>query len=635
MAETASISDEPRLFTDDLVASKSGMRRDGDALAVDGAPGTLLTVPLSFSGDHLLIRADLDDAGDLKVELADDHGEALEGFEIERALVTRSYEDWYDVHWAIEPLRGKMLIMNNVGRPAALRLTLAAGRLHALRIVDTIRPAQVATGSVPMPLSNHPQLFLDDHVVGRMLNLQRDIRQAERHAANPLMSSEHPWEMWYMQPTSVVYDPDGDRFQTWYAAKPSVDSDNPKFVDCYAESADGLTWTKPMIGTAPIGPWKTHNALSHVKRARSVFLDPDDPDPERRYKGVFGATSPDGLQWSVDEEAGANWHAAVGKNDTVTSFVRWKGEYLNYTRYQGPETNAIVYDPRTGKSWKNAVYRATGLATSRDFRHWEPKRMIFVADERDGYPWAQPHALCVTAYGDVLIGLLPMMRMVPEHGNNFLGSFEVQLMVSRDGRDWQRVADRAVFMPRQPNAPIGARDWDYSFHPTANFIVHDDLVRIYYKGLSYCHGENRKNHVGIGDLASTRHHRVEHMHNGLGLATVPADRFVALHPASYTLEGVLDTRLLDGPGENLLVNADLAHGTMQVEVLDADGHVLPGFARAASRLSIRDPLRYEVAWDQGDGRAKALRDVPRDRPYALRFVLINCDMYSFQVESEG
>jgi hypothetical protein len=643
------ISDEPRTFSDSILATLSGLARTSisgrgepadcsEALTPQRAtePGVLVTVPLTFSGDHLLVEAELINTCDLRGCLIDGGGEVIPGFEDENSIVTRSHASWYEVHWYSDRLRGQTMIMNNVDPPAALCLTLSHGFLFAFRIVDSLAPSRIGDTSrdQPLELSNHPQLFLDDYLIARMINLGRKPVQPLKHPDNPLMVNEHPWERLYMQTSSVVYDDEADRFQAWYWASAGPDSPFPRVCDGYAESKDGVQWVKPMIGREPIGPYREHNLIVPAKLARSVFRDPEDPDRSRLYKGSFGSHSPDGITWINNEEDGRNWLQAVGKNDTVTSFVRWKGEYLNYVRYQGPETNTIVYDSRTGKTWLNAVFRSTGLSTSKDFRHWTTKEQIFATDEQDGYPWTQPHALCVTAYGDLLIGLLPLLHVVPEDGNNFLGSMDVQLMVSRDGRQWKRVANREVFMPCEEARPIGERAWDHHIHPTSNFVVQDDLVRIYYWGMNFRHGENRPNGSGIGALASTKQQvAIAERQYGLGLATLPADRFVSLHPAAYTAEGVLETKMLNCPEGNLFVNADprAGSGTVKAELLDSAGAVLPGFDRESSHLSARDPLRFDVVWKQADGAVKTFLDIAQDQPIAIRFIVINCNLYAFQI----
>ena len=331
------------------------------------------------------------------------------------------------------------------------------------------------------------------------------------------------------------------------------------------------------------------------------------------------ACSADGVTWTLRD-----WVDAVGKNDTCTSVVRWRDQYLAYVRNQED-------DP----SWPG-VMRGVGLSVSDDFDHWTTKASNLTSDEEDGYPWAQPHALCVTAYGDVLVGLLPMTEIIPEPGNNLTGDMHVQLVVSRDGRAWDRVADRALFMEQDDAGPIGRRPWDLRLHTASNLFVHDDVVYIYYYGSSMRWGEgawlggrqkfgNRDDRIGeTSDLFPPQHY-------GVGLATLPADRFVSMRPVNWAAEGRLQTPPLQVSGEQLLVNADVEGGELMVEVLNERGEVRTGFGRSESRLVRHDALRHRVAW-QSDGDARPLGAALQDQDkVAFRFVLRNCELFSFQV----
>ncbi len=64
---------------------------------------------------------------------------------------------------------------------------------------------------------------------------------------------------------------------------------------CYAESADGITWTKPELGLVDLGGNKQNNICliegkSRRTRSSTIFLsvlyEPHDPDPARRYKAA-------------------------------------------------------------------------------------------------------------------------------------------------------------------------------------------------------------------------------------------------------------------------------------------------------------------------------------------------------------
>src|SRR5690606_21056757 len=77
---------------------------------------------------------------------------------------------------------------------------------------------------------------------------------------------------------------------------------------CYAESQDGITWTKPALGQVNYKGSLRNNAIllpeDNIEGVH-VIRDDDDPDPKRRYKMAYNprvdgaytiqtATSPDG-----------------------------------------------------------------------------------------------------------------------------------------------------------------------------------------------------------------------------------------------------------------------------------------------------------------------------------------------------
>ena len=62
---------------------------------------------------------------------------------------------------------------------------------------------------------------------------------------------------------------------------------------CYAESKDGVNWTKPELGLVEFNGNKKNNicliegpvhSMTRVDDFLSVLYEPDDPDPSRRYK---------------------------------------------------------------------------------------------------------------------------------------------------------------------------------------------------------------------------------------------------------------------------------------------------------------------------------------------------------------
>ena len=486
--------------------------------------------------------------------------------------------------------------------------------------------AACAAGPKSVTISDAPQLFLDDYVIAKMSGLRREIRRPRRHPANPMIVQDKPWETRMIEIYgTVLYDPRIRKYRCWYLATESDSGvpDTPEapgtaeYYQCYAESDDGITWTKPAVGAKAYGRHKKHNIVIRDAHGFCVLSTPDDPDPAKRYRGIGGNTlgfSPDGVVWDIRTRARKNWARAVRKNDTSSCVVFWKGEYLAFVRNQEPERR--VMDPKTGIEWRG-VQRGVGLCISKDFVHWTPKKSVFKSDKKDNHPWTQPYGICVTPYGDVLIGLVPMLYLVPEKGNNGYGPMDVQMAVSRDGRQWRRVANRSVFIrckKRQRPQP-----WDLLAYPSTTMFVRNDTVHIYYTGINIWHGESRRG-KGVPYRRS------------IGLATLPADRFVALTPAGDA-EGVLVTKSFLPPAGDLLVNAELRDpGDLSVELLDARGAVLKGFDRRHCRLTPADKLRYRVHWNHGEGVIHSWSDAVRREARALRFILRGrAQFYAFQL----
>jgi hypothetical protein len=449
-------------------------------------------------------------------------------------------------------------------------------------------------------LSQGPQLFLDNALIGQETNCARIRNSPTKHPSNPIIIQEHPWEKRILEIYgTVLFDPGMERYRCWYLGNEFKDGipDNPEhprtaeYYTCYAESEDGLHWTKPFVGREPFGLHKRHNIVIPNTHGFCVLPTPDDPDPMKKFKGAGGAVfgfSPDGLNWAL-----RTWREAVGKNDTSTCLVRWKGEYLAFVRAQ-------VEDP----DWPG-VMRGIGLSTSADFVEWTPKETILTTDEEDGYPWTQPYGISVAPYGDVLVGILWLLHLDPEPGNNKLGYMDTQLVTSRDGRNWSRVADRQSFIAPSPDS------WDRGgVFPGTTLIVKDNQIRIYYTGVSRRHGE------GWGETA-------------IGLATLPADRFVGIAPEDSSEPAIVETRLIFSDGSKLLINAEVGEEDVQVELVDRDGSILPGYGRGKTRLARADPLRYRVSW-VGEGTAPEKTDIPMNTPIRIRFIVKAGRLFAFQ-----
>ncbi len=486
---------------------------------------------------------------------------------------------------------------------------LYSSSLTVLSIVIFLNSHAFAAKRLPIKsqtrlISDQVQLFLDDELIDWRVNVKRQLQKPTKHPANPLLRADQPWETYIGLYGSVMYDPDSGKFRCWYLAKGTEPGlpDTPEgpvtveYYQCYAESADGIHWEKPPVGFKAYGPHKNTNIVINNSHSFSILRDPAPSDPNKKYLGAGGAIfgfSPDGIHWTKQ-----SWDA-VGKNDTGTSVIKWHNEFLAFVRNQEEDHRP-----------KNNLQRAVALCISNDFEHWTYKQTIFMTDKEDGSPWTQPYGMSVTPYGDQLIGLMFMLYLDPVEGNNMFGDMNIQILTSRDGRNWSRVADRAVFL----EGTTGSWDGMRIMSPAASMFVKDDLVYIYYNGSNTRHGDKKTKSVSC-----------------IGLATLPADRFVSFQPENPEKEAILETCLLQFTGGDLILNAETQPEDLRVELIDPHGLVVEGFDRSTCKLTKQDALRYRVTWNTPAGE-KSLADARTIQPLALRFILKeNAKVYAFQI----
>ena len=172
---------------------------------------------------------------------------------------------------------------------------------------------------------------------------------------------------------------DGDLYRLYYRGSQLEVTDGKLKAGgedyCYAESRDGIHFTKPNLGLHEFDGSKDNNIFWAGVGSHNFapFLDtnPDCP-PESRFKalggtakegGLFAFQSADGIHWSLmreepvvtkgafDSQNLAFWDEATGS--TVLTFATF--------------TKGVT----TGKVWKPAGYRAIRTASSRDFLNWE------------------------------------------------------------------------------------------------------------------------------------------------------------------------------------------------------------------------------------------------------------------------
>ncbi|NLX99340.1 MAG: hypothetical protein GXY83_24650 [Rhodopirellula sp.] len=498
---------------------------------------------------------------------------------------------------------------------------------------DLLRPLE--TGVSPFDVGTSAQLFVDRILVRDAERVWFTQHPGRKHPKNPVLKPDQPWEGWRTEIFgNVLLDEEEKLFKMWYLPEPAGDGgyfDDPN-VTCYAVSRDGVTWEKPLVGTLKAANGKPHNAVAHIHQA-SVWKDPRDPEPSRRYKCIGWSSQPPGYNTFVSPD-GLNWtkfcqEPIAPGGDVMTGF--WDAGRELYVAF--PK----IYPVARGHN-----RRLFATIVSKDFVHWTQPVPSFTVDLRDDVGSLarieqvrpildrpdDPRLMRTEYYGigaypaESCTLAFPWILTVNNNARwgNHEGPEEIQLAVSRDLIHWERPF-------RTPIIGIGEIDrWDASYHTTAATALRvKDEIWLYYSGANYTHGSPPVYRTTFEDGRPTG--RKTSYSAAIGLVTWPLDRFVSADAGSDG--GVLTTVPVRHRGDRLEINAAVKPGGQIVmELLDAAGRPLEGFP--PSEPFTGDDLRHVVRF-AGQTDVSALRG----QSILLRFRMKNAELYSFAFRGEG
>lgn len=474
------------------------------------------------------------------------------------------------------------------------------------------------------------RLFLDATVVERQTGLERVFHAAQKHSSNPVLKADKPWEgSGYgtaVHGGTVLLD--GGKLRMWYIGGHSTS--RVGYRVCYAESQDGVTWTKPALGVVDSRGSKDNNIVLDeqlLDPARklvgyttfvSVIKSPQKTDPARRYtlycyyhcveltaKGTFGkfvslaprvAFSPDGLRWTFfPDEA----RKGLFSSSDVVQF------------YRDP------YQNRYYATWKtsNRRGRAAGVAVSPDGLKWTKpvQGPVFVADDLDPDD-TQIYGLSAFGYQGLYLGL-PWIyharwfkygsytdRRMYEVERDSPCTMDAQLAWSWNLINWTRTPGRPPFIALGKEGEFDAG----MAIPAKEPVQWGDRLYFYYGGFPGRHNEG-----GKLTLAAT------------GLATLRLDGFCSMQGGA--VEGHLITRREPLGVPKLTINARAAPGGYVVaELLDAENHVIPGFGRDDCAPFSGDSVRQVLAWKRAEF-PPGLREADKK----VRFFVKRAELFSY------
>ena len=385
-----------------------------------------------------------------------------------------------------------------------------------------------------------------------------------------------------------------DELRLWYLGHGDEDGEPSRAHVCYATSTDGINWEKPDLGLVEFNGSK-HNNIVVFEAERepgscSVLYDPDDPDPQRRFKMVTemdpyyitALYSGDGLHWKEGPNNPILKHNAV----EPTGLIKYNGCYV-----------------LNGQGGNVGTKRALVTFVSYDFDNWSDA--VVLGLRRDRPPHKQIpgcHAgeqvhlgAGLWDRGNVLIGVYGMWH--GESNDREFVSMDLGLVVSNDALHFVEPIPDFKFIPAY-EIERGSHHFP-TLEQGQGFANVGDESLIWYS-----------NWRG-GDLNVARFPR-----DRLGYFELVPDPRPNLQPSEdthqlYWREHIGDrvpeyadphciSCLIDlqGASGSVYVNAQglSSTNTLRVEVLDEQMRPLPGYSREDCLPVTEEGLRTPVRW---------------------------------------
>jgi hypothetical protein len=447
---------------------------------------------------------------------------------------------------------------------------------------------QTADKSEITNIGSRRELFVDRALVEEIKgDAKLHVHQPEPQEV--VLVTGKPWE----GNTCAYYTvfQDGDLYRMYYRGShwdEKTQKATHREVACYAESKDGIHWTRPNLGLIEWEGSKENNIiLDGLGTHCFVAFRDDNPacPPEAKYKGIsrgrpvgkkglYVFQSPDGIRWSLLREEPVITEGAFDSQnlafwDPVTK------EYVDYHRTFVEGVRSIM------------------TSTSQDFLHWSEPVLL-------KYPGAPKHHLYTNAIRPypraphIRIGF--PTRYIPQGSQ-----VEPVFMASRDGVTFERYETPVI-----PRTAPQDRDGNRS-----NYMA-NGLVELPGKSGEYSVYGTEAYYTGPDSR--------------LRRFTYRLDGFVSLRAGSKGGEAV--TKPIQFTGDQLFVNGKTnSTGRLRVEIQDRSGKVIEGYSLADCQPFTGDELDKAISWKTGDLKQLA------GQPIRLRFVLEDGDLFSYQFRS--
>jgi len=475
-----------------------------------------------------------------------------------------------------------------------------------------------AIAEAPIDLGSRRELLVDDYLIERIEG-RASLRLHQPTPREIALVFDEPWEGNSCGAYHTVFVDDG-RYRMYYISYCQTVKGAPvphPIYTCYAESKDGIHWVKPELGQFAFAGSKKNNIImwdgysEHNEPLIVPFKDANPAcKPEERYKGLVflrsklhAVKSADGIHWSSMSDKPVITQGAFDSQNLAF----WDAERKEYRAY--------VRDYRDG-------LRDIRTATSQDFIHWTepvwleypgaPRQQLYTNGVMPYY--RAPHILIGFPARYVERGWCDSMQQLPELEHRKLRFETVErygmaltdglFMSSRDGRTF-RLWSEAFIRPglrRADNWAYGDNYKGWGLVETKSAIADAPEELSFYATEGYSLDKPNK----------------------LRRFTIRKDGFVSMQ--APLAGGGFTTKPLTFQGDRLSLNfSTSAAGAIRVEIQDAAGKPIEGYALQDCNEVFGDDLDRTVTWKHG-GDVSKLAGIP----LRLHVTLGDADLYSFQ-----
>ena len=477
------------------------------------------------------------------------------------------------------------VVSSNLNAERRSLMTLTPFRFLCLvgMLTFSLAPAIATAGQPPTHIGDRLELFVDQHLIASMKGVR-----LEMHAPQPrevALTTDKPWED--SDSAYVTVFRDDDRFRMYYRGTGNAGKQE---VACYAESKDGIRWTKPSLGLFEFNGSKENNIVwmgepPHVTHNFTVFKDTRPGVPaDQKYKAIGGLplfvfASADGLRFRLLSEKPVITKGAFDSQNLAF----WDPNKKKYAAYF-----------RIGHEGRRFI----ATCTSDDYLNWSEPTPIDVGKTPREHFYTnatQPYFRAPHYYFAFPKRFNPSRRRSSKYPNN--GISEGIFLSSRDGLHFDRTFLQTLIRPgRDP------KNWgDRSNMPAWGLVqTAPDEMSIYY----------------------SQNYRFPTHHLRRGVFRLDG---IASASAGYEAGELITKPILFSGGKLVLNYATSASGSVRVELQDASGKPLEGFELANSRELYGDEIAETYSWKSGEDVSTLA-----GKPVQLRFVLKDADLYSYR-----